>query len=170
METREMKHPRLEGKMTGWLEGSWTELKVASIKNIQTYTYADLHGELIVFNPEQVAGYYHSVAQPVFTGKRRTLFAKGKHTWSIKCARREIPFAMVMTPRHLWTAGARNKEGSLEARLMTDGSVASKLKLDSLPIFDGLVVAESKIFLSTRDGRLHCFAPGAPGAEPPAAR
>jgi outer membrane protein assembly factor BamB len=52
----------------------------------------------------------------------------------------------------LWAVSAR------------DGSRLAELKLAGLPVFDGLVAANSKLYLTTMDGKVVCF-----GARPEAA-
>ncbi len=40
----------------------------------------------------------------------------------------------------------------------TTGAVASSIELDALPVFDGMSVADGRIYLACRDGSLRCFA------------
>ena len=47
--------------------------------------------------------------------------------------------------------------GILWAVSTKDGTKRSERKLDSLPVFDGLIAANEKLFLSTTDGRVICY-------------
>ncbi len=38
-----------------------------------------------------------------------------------------------------------------------DGSRISEIKHDALPVWDGMVAARGRLYLSTIDGRLTCF-------------
>jgi hypothetical protein len=50
------------------------------------------------------------------------------------------------------------KEGiRLRALSTADGSVQGEYKLQSLPVFNGMAVARGKLYLTTKDGQLHCF-------------
>ncbi|MCH7726005.1 MAG: LamG domain-containing protein [Planctomycetes bacterium] len=52
----------------------------------------------------------------------------------------------------------QGKEGSLIwAVSATDGKKLAELKLDSLPVWDGLAAAQGKLFLSTADGKVVCL-------------
>ena len=42
--------------------------------------------------------------------------------------------------------------------------MAAEWKLDALPVFDGLIAADGRLFLSTADGKVRCFT-GKGGAE-----
>ena len=47
--------------------------------------------------------------------------------------------------------------GILWAVSTEDGTKLSERKLDALPVFDGLIAANEKLFLSTTDGRVICY-------------
>lgn len=38
-----------------------------------------------------------------------------------------------------------------------DGKQLSQIKLDGVPVFDGMAAANSKVFISLKNGRLVCF-------------
>ena len=40
-----------------------------------------------------------------------------------------------------------------------DGETLAEHKLDALPVFDGLAAARGRLFLTTKDGKLHSFTP-----------
>ena len=39
-----------------------------------------------------------------------------------------------------------------------DGKMLLEHKLDSIPVFDGMIAAENRIFISLTDGSVTCFA------------
>ena len=47
---------------------------------------------------------------------------------------------------------------SLQAISTTDGSPTATYKLDSLPVMDGMAAAHGRLYLSTKAGRITCFA------------
>ncbi len=49
--------------------------------------------------------------------------------------------------------------GVLRAYSAVDGKMLTEQKIDAPPIFDGLIAAEGRLFLSTMDGRLVCMGP-----------
>ena len=62
--------------------------------------------------------------------------------------------AMLARPEAL----LQGKEGSLIwAVSATDGTKLAELKLDSLPVWDGLAAAQGKLFLTTADGKVVCL-------------
>ena len=77
--------------------------------------------------------------------------------------------AMVLAGKTLFVAGPlgethrsaaafEGKEGiRLRAISTADGSKLSELKLEALPVFDGMSAAGGKLYLSTKDGKLTCF-------------
>ena len=52
-------------------------------------------------------------------------------------------------------------EGRLGSELWSlsaeDGKIVSKQKLNEMPIFDGMIVAEDRIFVTTVNGKILCF-------------
>jgi len=79
---------------------------------------------------------------------------------------------MVLADQHLFVAGPPDVvdpadpmaafEGRKGAVLRTlaasDGNTVAETKLDSPPVFDGLIAAENRLFISTIDGKLICLA------------
>jgi len=47
--------------------------------------------------------------------------------------------------------------GLLRTCSATDGSTLAEIQLDAPPVFDGLIAAHGRLFLSTTDGRLSCL-------------
>jgi outer membrane protein assembly factor BamB len=56
-----------------------------------------------------------------------------------------------------WAVLDGDKGGKLLVLSATDGKKLSELKLDFVPVFDGMSVAGGKIFISGRDGKLRCY-------------
>ena len=50
------------------------------------------------------------------------------------------------------------KGGLLRAVSANDGTKLAEYRLDSLPVWDGMAVASGRIYLSTTDGNVICFA------------
>jgi hypothetical protein len=50
------------------------------------------------------------------------------------------------------------KAGVLWAVNIADGHKTAEMKLDSIPVFDGLIAANSRLYLSLKDGSVVCFA------------
>jgi hypothetical protein len=77
--------------------------------------------------------------------------------------------AMVLTENALFTAGAlghthksqeayEGKEGiSLQVFSHHNGTVLARVSLESMPVFDGMAAARGRLFLATKDGRVHCW-------------
>jgi hypothetical protein len=77
------------------------------------------------------------------------------------------------TGRTLFVAGTKDEDrkddllapfegrsgGLLLAVSPADGRQLAQLDLPAPPVFDGMAAADGRLFLSTRDGRLSCFAP-----------
>ena len=52
--------------------------------------------------------------------------------------------------------------GRLWAVSTTDGTRLAEYSLDSPPVFDGLIAADGRLFLTSKDGRLSCWEPASP--------
>ena len=77
--------------------------------------------------------------------------------------------AMVLAGKTLFVAGPPtralrstlafegNRGGYLAALSVTDGSTLAKYRLGSLPVFDGLIAARGRLYMSAQDGRLSCM-------------
>ncbi|MCF7849257.1 MAG: hypothetical protein K9M45_10425, partial [Kiritimatiellales bacterium] len=92
-----------------------------------------------------------------------------EHLWTTRLAFR--PQSMVLTNGKLFLCGApdsadpaealaalEGKRGNVLAAVnATDGKTLSELKTDSIPVFDGLIAAEGKLFIAMKDGSVRCF-------------
>jgi outer membrane protein assembly factor BamB len=50
-----------------------------------------------------------------------------------------------------------NGSGLLWAVAAQDGKKLAEYKLDSPPVFDGMIAANGRLYIATRDGRLLCM-------------
>jgi hypothetical protein len=80
---------------------------------------------------------------------------------------REIPVvgdAMALSQRTLFVAGAPDEVGAKGGLLMAysakTGEPLTEYKLDAPPVFDGMAATAGRLYLSTKDGRVLCFADG----------
>jgi outer membrane protein assembly factor BamB len=82
-----------------------------------------------------------------------------KTVWSITTPLR--PRAMVLAADKLFVAGPPDawppKGGQLRCYATADGKELGKLDMESAPVFDGMAAARGKLYISTLDGKLHCF-------------
>jgi len=83
--------------------------------------------------------------------------------------------AMVLAGEHLFVAGPPDvvpeddpmaafegrAGGVLRAVSAGDGRTVAEMKLQAPPVFDGLIAAGGRLYMTTVDGRLMCFAPKA---------
>jgi outer membrane protein assembly factor BamB len=57
-----------------------------------------------------------------------------------------------------WAAVEGRRGGVLQARSVADGSMLAEYRLDAPPVYDGMAVAGGRVYVSTKDGNLVCFA------------
>jgi hypothetical protein len=96
---------------------------------------------------------------------------KAKDRWSVRVPMRVR--AMVLAGDTLFIAGPpdvvpdEDPAGAFEGRKGADlwalsaatGATLRKIqRLEAPPVYDGLIAAEASLYLSTKDGRVHCFA------------
>jgi len=104
--------------------------------------------------------------------------SKGKFKMEFRWTK-NIPLlarAMVLADETLFVAGPPDRAlrstlafegergGFLSAVSATDGSMLAEYRLSSLPVFDGLIAARGRLYLSTQDGRLSCLGEEGPTA------
>jgi hypothetical protein len=63
----------------------------------------------------------------------------------------------VVDPNDPMAAFEGRKGGTLWAVSAADGKKLGEVKLPSEPVFDGLIAASGRLYLSTADGRVCCF-------------
>jgi hypothetical protein len=91
------------------------------------------------------------------------------HLWTTKLRFR--PQSMVLTSGKLFLCGAPDSSDPAEALAAlegrrggvlasvnaADGKTLSELKTDSIPVFDGLIAANGRLFVAMKDGSVRCF-------------
>jgi hypothetical protein len=110
-----------------------------------------------------------TVAQPKKQKKLRKKTTADEAAWSVTIPVRVR--AMVLADQTLFIAGPpdvldpKDPLGAFEGRKgselwavsTADGKCLTQLKLQTEPVFDGLVAASGRLFLSTTDGKVQCF-------------
>jgi len=66
-------------------------------------------------------------------------------------------FPDVVDPKDPLGAFEGRKGGLLWAISTVDGSKLAEYKLDSPPVFNGMIAANQRLYISTRDGQLICM-------------
>jgi len=73
---------------------------------------------------------------------------------------RKFPDPAIRKQLDAQAAALAGKRGAVLQAVDADtGKALAEYKLDSTPVFDGLIVAEGKVFLATTDGRIIAFSP-----------
>lgn len=136
-------------------------------------------GRIMAFNDDLICGFgrnfYPSGSTVQWSrGEHYVIFAseKGKDRWS-----RRSPLlvrAMVLAGKNLFLAGPpyvpdaqsdalevfEGRKGVLlHVVSAADGKQLAEYKLESPPVFDGMIVADNRLYVSTKGGKLLCMAP-----------
>ena len=102
--------------------------------------------------------------------RRRMLEEPFRPRWSVRVPVRVRAMALagrtlfiagapdVVDPEDPWASFEGRKGALLWAVSADDGKTLSELKLDALPAYDGLAAAPGRLYLSTKDGKVTCFA------------
>ena len=136
-------------------------------------------GRILAFNDDLICGFGRNFYPGGSTvqwsrGEHYVIFAseKGKDQWSRKSPL--LVRAMVLAGKNLFLAGPpyvpdtqsdaldvfEGRKGALlNVVSAADGKELAKYKLESPPVFDGMTVADGRLYVSTKDGRLLCMAP-----------
>lgn len=56
-----------------------------------------------------------------------------------------------------WAFLDGDRGGKLKAYAVADGKPLGEVKIDAIPVFDGLSAANGRVFLSTKDGKITCY-------------
>jgi len=67
-----------------------------------------------------------------------------------------------LVPAKAGKAFEGKKAAALYAFSSEDGKKLAEYKLESPPVFDGMIAANGRLYISTRDGRLVCMGKGFP--------
>jgi len=86
------------------------------------------------------------------------LFRAGPKPWSVRLPDFHTT-ALILAGETLFAAGRAGKagEGQVWAMSATDGSRLSSWTIGALPASNGLAAAAGRLYLTTADGRVHCF-------------
>jgi len=140
-------------------------------------------GRILAFNDDLICGFGRNFYPGGSTvqwsrGEHYVIFAseKGKDRWSRKSPL--LVRAMVLAGKNLFLAGPpyvpdtqsdalevfEGRKGALlHVVSAADGKQLAEYKLESPPVFDGMTVADGRLYVSTKDGRLLCMAPSSVG-------
>ncbi len=136
-------------------------------------------GQLLVFNEQMLFG-VNRFTKPVRVRHGFTPGEKGVRLFARKHDKKKDRWsefiqinirAMVLAGKDLFVAGApdvvpdddplaayEGRKGSILMQVSAkDGTIKDRRELKTLPVFDGLIAAENRLFLSTKDGRVLCF-------------
>jgi len=167
--------------LTGFLDDSWahrsywifgTHCSVATGCSRRDRNLVS--GRLLVFDRANIYGYgrktYHWSNQ-LQDGAYRLFGVKrgdGTAQWAKPVPVRVL--AMVLADKVLFVAGLpaetgngpegrdKNQEALLMAISATDGTELARYRLDSAPVFDGMAVANGRLYLSLENGQVLCMA------------
>jgi outer membrane protein assembly factor BamB/SAM-dependent methyltransferase len=64
----------------------------------------------------------------------------------------------ILDPEDTWAAYEGRRGGILLVISATDGKTRAEFKFDGGPILDGIAVADERVYITTNDGRVLCFA------------
>ena len=149
--------------------GAWGQLLVVDAKHVfGVNVFTERNRVRRGFSPGTKG--YRVFAKPYQPGQDETAFKKTRDTWSVRIPVRVR--AMVLAEDKLFVAGPPDvipeddpaaafegrMGGDLWALSATDGKALAKLKrLAAPPVYDGLIAANGALYLSTADGKVHCF-------------
>lgn len=143
----------LRGGKVGLLEASWTKHDLATRKDIQTWTANGQSGQIMAFSPG---------ASVVYEAEEHQLDFRGDRSWSVKINEPAQLTSLALTPRQIVAAGGSdradvNATGWLRVLDAEQGRELCSVSLLAEPVFDGIALADGRIFIATQDGQLHCF-------------
>lgn len=125
-----------------------------------------IYGRLIVFDDSTIYGYGRASvhwSSHLQDGPYRVFAIKREDQSSLWNKKLDIQVrAMVLADKVLFMAGPStenngNQSAFLLAISATDGTELSRHQLDCSPIFDGMAVADGRLYLSLENGRVVCF-------------
>ena len=143
----------LRGGKVGLLEASWTKHDLALRKEIQTWKSNGASGQLLAFAPDVTAAYNFEAKQVLVQGD------ENEHL-PIPAPRQVT--GMAITNERLVLAGGLDRSnaalgGFLQLVDLGTGDRTAEESLTAEAVFDGVALSNGRIFVSTQDGKLHCF-------------
>ena len=149
--------------------GAWGQLLVVDARHVfGVNVFTERNRVRRGFSPGTKG--YRVFAKPYQPGQDEMAFKKTEDKWSVRIPVRVR--AMVLAEDKLFVAGPPDvipeddpaaafegrMGGDLWALSATDGMTLAKLKrLAAPPVYDGLIAANGALYLSTADGKVHCF-------------
>ncbi|MEW4486486.1 PQQ-binding-like beta-propeller repeat protein [Thalassoglobus sp. JC818] len=150
-QSKELAH--LRGGKVGLLEASWTKHDLALRKEIQTWSARGASGQLLAWSPTTTAS---------FNAESNVLKIVGEATHELEIERPNQLTALAMTDHYLIAAGGLDRAddtrgGFVRLIDLASGEIKSELELSAEPVFDGLALGGSCIYVATQDGKLLCI-------------
>ena len=148
----------LTGGQLGLLEATWTRNSRILRKNIQSWRYGGVAGQILAFSKKGIASYTAARGRIEFHPR-----AAGFEGWSVRTPPPMQVEAMVLTRKSLFVAGPsdgldrKGKGGFLWGLSIAGGKKTAEMKLAAPPVFDGLAAAYGRLYVSTQDGKLLCL-------------
>lgn len=153
----------LRGGKMGLLEASWTDVDLALRKAMHDWNAHETTGQLLSFAPTSSAPGRSAFDVNGFRlseSGEAELFSSASG-WRKPLDQPKQIHAMVIAGDSLVVAGSNRREGSTGFLMVisrTDGKTLSEIPLASAPVFDGIAVAQNRIFVSLQSGDLVCLA------------
>jgi outer membrane protein assembly factor BamB len=153
------------GTSPGLLNMDWCFFSFSGSRHVNMI-FKDTLGTILAFNRDKILS-----AEPrIRKGPKLNTTCydmNEKQLWTLeRPARTKLITSMVLTDKHAFLAGADERlkwmkrnyaNGFLWVLSMQDGSKVADLKLEIIPVLEGLAVAHGRLYLSTQDGKLHCY-------------
>jgi len=152
----------LRGGKMGLLEASWTDVDLALRKDMHDWNAHETTGQLLSFAPTSPAVGRSAFAVNGFRlseSGQAELFSSASE-WRKPLDQPKQIHAMVIAGDSLVVAGANRRDGSTGFLMVisrTDGKTLSELPLAGAPVFDGIAVAQNRIFVALQSGDLVCL-------------
>jgi outer membrane protein assembly factor BamB len=128
-------------------------------------TFGRTEGQLVAGCPEGGKSFAYSCFKPrvvVCDEPMLIGYENNNEIWRIDLPKNYQVEAMAFTDDVLFVAGVVNmhqpdKEGFLWAISPQEGIILKRVELSVPPVSEGMAIAQGKLYLTTRDGRLICF-------------
>ncbi|HUW59085.1 MAG TPA: PQQ-binding-like beta-propeller repeat protein [Planctomycetota bacterium] len=155
------------GTHGGILDGSWTYIGTRRSGN--AFRFGTFHAELAAWNAKLIVTFSQRARSVLaFTRTQPTLDAEKpdpkQPTWTLGMGSRQVE-AMVLCGDKLVVAGRirgeepADEKGFLWVVSSADGKKISETPLETPPVYDGLIAAHGRLYLSLQNGELCCFGP-----------
>ncbi len=147
---------------TGLLSEMWTGTLYHGSR-LSVWTRGKTAAQMMVFSNGRTYGFRAGDKSPacVFSAD-----AEGKAAWKTDVPRKDRGLlgrcakAMALTGDVLWAAGRLSADSDrevLRAYSAADGRQLREIPLEAPVVYDGLAAAGNRLYVSCRDGKLHCY-------------